>query len=324
MTRQKITVIAGPTASGKTALSVELAIRLGAEIVCADSMQIYKGMQIATAKPTAEEMRGVRHHLVDFLEPSDEFSVADYVELARQAICDIAERNKPVIICGGTGLYIDSLVENIRFSETCSKTGLRDELNRLAAEKGNRYMLEMLREIDPETAQRLHENNLARIIRAIEIYRETGLTMSQQIKNSRSEGSPYQVCRIVLDYSDRQKLYDRIDSRVDAMVAEGLLDEARKVVLLDLKKTARQAIGYKELAPYFSGEAELSECIEKLKQSTRRYAKRQITWFKRSKDAHRLAPDLFGSFSELADSAEEIIRNFLNGGESNELTAQKT
>lgn len=310
MSKIKIAVIAGPTASGKTALSVELALRFGAEIVCADSMQIYRGMDIATAKPTKEEMRGVKHHLVDFLDPSSEFSVADYVLLAHKAISDITSRNKPVIICGGTGLYIDSLVQNISFSETCTKTDTREELKKLASEKGNAYLLEMLRSFDPKTAERLHENNLARIIRAIEIYRETGVTMSEQIENNRLNDSPYDACKIVLDYRDRQILYDRINLRVDEMLKNGLLEEAKQIVLFKGKKTSRQAIGYKELEPYFLGEADLDTCINSLKQSTRRYAKRQITWFKRNPDAHRLSPDSFDSFDELADEAGKILMEF--------------
>ena len=309
--KTKIAVIAGPTASGKTALSVELAKRLDGEIVCADSMQIYRGMDIATAKPTPEEMSGIRHHIVDFLEPDEEFSVADYVGLAHSAVSDISGRNKLPIVCGGTGLYIDSLIDNISFEKTCTRTGARDELKRLADEKGSGYLLEMLREIDPKTADRLHENNLNRIIRAIEIYRETGVTMSEQIENSRAAESPYSACYIILDYADRQKLYDRIDARVDKMLADGLLAEAERFCGLGDRATARQAIGYKELAPYFDGSEPLESCVDSLKRATRRYAKRQITWFKRREGAIRLAPDGYPCFDKLADAAEEIIRDFL-------------
>lgn len=311
MSMIKIAVIAGPTASGKTALAAEVAKRLHGEVVCADSMQIYRGMNIATAKPTIDEMQGVPHHIVDFLEPSEAFSVADYVELAHKVISDISSRGSLPIICGGTGLYIDSLTENIAFQQTVSETPVRSELKALAAEKGNAYLLEILREIDPECAARLHENNINRIIRAIEVYRTTGVTMSEQIRLSRQSGSPYSVCRICLDYRDRSVLYDRIDRRVDIMLENGLLDEAEKVLSDGTLKTARQAIGYKELAPYFSGELPLSECIDNLKRSTRRYAKRQLTWFRRNPDANWLYPDELGS--ELVGRAVGIIDNFLKG-----------
>lgn len=311
MSMIKIAVIAGPTASGKTALAAEVAKRLHGEVVCADSMQIYRGMNIATAKPTIDEMQGVPHHIVDFMEPSEAFSVADYVELAHKVISDISSRGSLPIICGGTGLYIDSLTENIAFQQTVSETPVRSELKALAAEKGNAYLLEILREIDLECATRLHENNINRIIRAIEVYRTTGVTMSEQIRLSRQSGSPYSVCRICLDYRDRSVLYDRIDRRVDIMLENGLLDEAEKVLSDGTLKTARQAIGYKELAPYFAGELPLSECIDNLKRSTRRYAKRQLTWFRRNPDANWLYPDELGS--ELVGRAVGIIDNFLKG-----------
>ena len=313
MKKIPLIAVAGPTASGKTSLAVELCIRLGGEVVSADSMQLYRGMDIATAKPTPEEMRGVPHHLVDFLDIGSEFSVADYVAAAHEAIGDISNRGKLPVVCGGTGLYIDSLIENIRFEKTVSSTPLRAELKKLAEEKGGGYLLEMLRNIDPETASRLHENNLNRIIRALEVYKTTGETMSEQIKNSRSEESPYNACVLGLDYKDRQVLYERIGRRVDMMLEAGLLEEAERVVSDPRLKTARQAIGYKELAPYFEGTAPLEECIENLKQATRRYAKRQLTWFRRNKSIHWLYPDEAESFEALADSAEGICREFLKG-----------
>ena len=313
MKKIPLIAVAGPTASGKTALAVELCIRLGGEVISADSMQIYRGMDIATAKPTPEEMRGISHHLVDFLDIGSEFSVADYVAAAHEAIGDISDRGKLPVVCGGTGLYIDSLIENIRFEKTVSSTPLRAELKKLAEEKGGGHLLEMLRNIDPETASRLHENNLNRIIRALEVYKTTGETMSEQIKNSRSEESPYNACVLGLDYKDRQVLYERIGRRVDMMLEAGLLEEAERVVSDPRLKTARQAIGYKELAPYFEGTAPLEECIENLKQATRRYAKRQLTWFRRNKSIHWLYPDEAESFEALADSAEGICREFLKG-----------
>ena len=306
MTKQPLIVICGPTASGKTALSIAIAKTIGCEVVSADSMQIYKGMTIATAKPTPEEMDGVPHHLIDFLEPSNSFSVADYVSLAHKAIEDIGNRGMIPLVCGGTGLYINSLVDNITFDESCSSTTLRDELLELAKEKGNGYLLEMLREFDPESAERFHENNLTRIIRAIEVYKTTGKTISQFNRESKDKGSPYDAVMIGINYCDRQKLYDRINLRVDMMMENGLLDEAKEVLSGDLK-TSYQAIGYKELAPYFNGEAYLEDCIDKLKMESRRYAKRQLTWFRRDKRINWIYADECSSFEEIVAKALEIV-----------------
>ncbi|MBQ8623530.1 MAG: tRNA (adenosine(37)-N6)-dimethylallyltransferase MiaA [Oscillospiraceae bacterium] len=308
MTKQPLIVICGPTASGKTALSIAIAKELGCEVVSADSMQIYKGMQIATAKPTEVEMDGVKHHLIDFLEPGEAFSVADYVKLAHAAIGNIASRGLLPLVCGGTGLYINSLIDNISFDESCTSTALRDELLTLAKEKGNAYLLEMLREFDPETADKLHENNLNRIIRAIEVYKVTGITMTETVKNSRLVESPYNVCMIGINYADRQRLYDRVNLRVDMMLKEGLLEEAENVLNNDSLKTSYQAIGYKELAPYFNGEASLEDCIEKLKLETRHYAKRQLTWFRRDERINWIYPDECTSFGEVVSSALDIIK----------------
>ncbi len=307
MSKQPLIVICGPTASGKTALSIAIAKKLGCEIVSADSMQIYRGMQIATAKPTENEMDGVRHHLIDFLEPGDSFSVADYVRLAHSAINDIASRGVTPIVCGGTGLYINSLIDNVNFEESCSSTKLRNELLSLANEHGNGYLLSMLKEFDPEAAEKLHENNLNRIIRAIEVYKVTGITMTETVKNSRLIESPYKLCMIGVNYADRQNLYDRVNLRVDLMLEEGLLDEAETVLNNDSLKTAYQAIGYKELAPYFSGKESLENCIEKLKLETRHYAKRQLTWFRRDERINWIYPDKHDSFEALVDKALSII-----------------
>ena len=228
MDKQFIIVVCGPTASGKTALSVELAKRLSGEIISADSMQIYRGMNIATAKPTEEEKQGIPHYLMDFLDPHDSFSVADYVKAAHGIIADIAARGKLPIITGGTGLYISSLIDNLSFEETECDYAYRDELRKLAQENGNGFLLGMLREIDPETAEKLHENNLNRIIRALEVYKTTGKTMSEQQRLSRLAPSPYEPCMIQLDY-DRETLYDRINRRVDQLVHQGLVDSDAKV-----------------------------------------------------------------------------------------------
>ena len=307
MPKQPIIVICGPTASGKTALSIAIAKKLGCEVVSADSMQIYKGMQIATAKPTEKEMDGVKHHLIDFLEPNESFSVADYVRLAHKAIEDINNRGAIPLVCGGTGLYINSLIDNVSFDETCSSTELREELLSLANEHGNLYLLDMLEKFDPETAEKLHENNLNRIIRAIEIYRVTGVTMSETKRNSKLIESPYEVCIIGINYSDRQHLYDRVNLRVDVMLEEGLIEEAKAVLSNGSLKTSYQAIGYKELAPYFKGEASFEDCIKKLKLETRHYAKRQLTWFRRDERINWIYPDECADFDEVVRKALEII-----------------
>lgn len=306
MDKQFVVVVCGPTASGKTALSVELAKRLDGEIISADSMQIYKGMNIATAKPTEEEKQGIPHYLMDFLDPHDSFSVADYVKAAHGIIADIAARGKLPIITGGTGLYINSLIDNLNFEETESDYKYRDELRLLAQKKDNGYLLEMLRETDPETAAKLHENNLNRIIRALEVYKTTGKTMSEQQRLSKLTPSPYIPCMIQLDY-DRETLYERINRRVDIMLAEGLIDEARQFMNIDDYPTAAQAIGYKEIMPYLRGESKLEPCVERLKQETRKYAKRQLTWFRRDERIHYIKADGEKSFSQIADEAVDYV-----------------
>ena len=306
MDKQFIVVVCGPTASSKTALSVELAKRLSGEIISADSMQIYRGMNIATAKPTEEEKQGIPHYLMDFLDPHDSFSVADYVKAAHGIIADIAARGKLPIITGGTGLYISSLIDNLSFEETECDYAYRDELRKLAQENGNGFLLGMLRETDPETAEKLHENNLNRIIRALEVYKTTGKTMSEQQRRSRLVEPKYDCTAICLDVRDRQFLYDRIDRRVDIMIENGLIEEARRFLSGELGKTSGQAIGYKELQPYFSGEISLDDAIDNLKRSTRRYAKRQLTWFRRDERIIHLYIDEM-PYDELLKTAVGII-----------------
>lgn len=314
MEKKKVVVVCGPTASGKTALAIDIAKHFDGEIVSADSMQIYKHFSIATAKPTTEEMQGIPHHLIDFLEPCEEFSVADYVELARTAIDDIIRRGKLPIVVGGTGLYIDSLIDNIRFDDTCSDKEFRERMTKLAEEKGNAYLREMLMKIDPETAEKLHENNLPRIIRALEVYELKGAKMSDVQRESRSEPSEYVPCFIALDYADREALYERINRRVDIMAEQGLLDEAREFFKHKDYTTASQAIGYKELFPYLCGEKTLSECLDKLKQETRRYAKRQLTWFRRNKRINWITIDEKSNVESCTEQAEKLVKSFLNGG----------
>ena len=280
-------VIAGPTASGKTGLSIALAKALDGEIVSADSMQIYKYMNIGTAKPTDEEKAGVPHHLMDFLEPSENFSVADYCDMAHKAIADIHKRGKLPILVGGTGLYIDSLVNNVDFDQDDEDHETRRELEELAEKEGVEAVHDILKEIDPETAEKYHPNNLRRVIRAIEFYRVTGKTISAHAKEEKV--SRYNTVYFCIDW-DREILYDRINQRVDIMVNDGLVDEVKDLLSRGYDKncTAMQGIGYKEFYGYLAGERTLDETLEEIKQGSRRYAKRQLTWFRRNKDIHWL------------------------------------
>ena len=311
MEKIKVIAVVGPTASGKTALGVELAKRFNGEVVSADSMQIYKGMDIATAKPMPNEMQGIPHHLIDFVEPTDSYSVARYIEDAEKVIGDIISRGKMPIIVGGTGLYIDSLLGGIKFSDQPENQAVRAKLTAQAAEMGNLFMHQRLTQIDPEYAKNLHPNNTGRVIRAIELFELTGKTMSQQLAESKELPSKYSAVIIGIDFSDRAKLYERINLRVDIMLRDGLLTEAEEFYNNNADKTAAQAIGCKEFLPYFSGEKQLEECVEKLKMETRRYAKRQLTWFRRNDSIKWLFRDKTDSFDELADEAERIIKDFI-------------
>lgn len=305
MKKPLVVVIAGPTASGKTSLAIEIAKRLDGEIVSADSMQIYKDMNIATAKPSKDEMASVRHHLIGFLDCTEEYSVAMYKDDAVKAIKDILSRGKLPIVCGGTGLYIDTLVKNTKFFDY-EKNDIRSGLEKDAEEKGIEYLFDKLSDVDPITASRLHLNDHKRIIRALEVYFSTGKTISEQEELSHIEESEFDWCIIGLTAEERQFLYDRINQRVDIMLDEGLLEEAEEFFSNLHSATARQAIGYKELKPYFDGEASLDASVEKLKMETRRYAKRQLTWFRKNPDINWICIDRTGERS-IADIAIEII-----------------
>ena len=313
MSENKIPMICivGPTASGKTALSIELAKLFNGEIVSADSMQIYKGMDIATAKPTVDEMDGVVHHLIDFLEVDQSFSVAQYCELAKAIILDIYNRGKIPVLAGGTGLYVDSLIDNITFVDSDSDEDLRSELQKEYEFYGVEHLINQLREIDPESAQKLEETrNPKRIIRAIEVYKTTGITMSEHNANSRLNDSLYNVVKIGLTATDRQFLYDRINKRVDIMVENGLVEEAREFIDVKHSSTSAMAIGHKELVPYFNGVADLESCLENLKMQTRRYAKRQLTWFRRDEKINWFNIDVLTK-EELLNNAVELIKKVL-------------
>lgn len=312
MSKQPIIVVLGPTATGKTKLAVELAKLYNGEVVSADSMQIYKGMDILTAKPNDAEMQGIKHHLIDFLEPDCDFSVADYVKLANSAIDDIAFRGKLPILAGGTGLYINSLIDNVKFDETTGDKELRERLFNLAKEKGNHYLWERLLEVDEAAALAVHENNLTRVIRALEVYEKTGQKLSEHKKSSRLEESRFIPAMIGLTFSDRKLLYDRINKRVDAMLSSGLLSEAEKIYKGKTLNTAHQAIGYKELIPYFSKQASLDDCIEKIKMETRRYAKRQLTWFRRDDRIFWIEVDKYKNIEEILEKTKIYIAKCIN------------
>ena len=314
--KTKILAVVGPTASGKTGLSIALAKKYNGEVVSADSMQIYKGMQIATAKPTKEEMNGIRHHMIDFLKPDMSYSVGQYVLDAREAVDSVISRGKLPILCGGTGLYVDSLLQGIDFVEDSSDDKIRDELTKLAQEKGAEYLLSILKEFDPESAARLErEINIKRIVRAIEFYRVTGKTITEQNEESRLKGSRYDSLIIGLTATDRQYIYDRINRRVDIMLEQGLLDEAKEVLNSNLSETSSKAIGYKQLLPYLKNEQSLDECVERLKTETRRYAKRQLTWFRRNDSIHWINIDEFKTTDEQTEEVGRIIdeKGFING-----------
>lgn len=287
--KPKIICIVGPTASGKTGLSIELAKKINAEIISADSMQIYEGLDIGTAKVTEEETQGIKHHLINICKITDKFSVADFKALCYDKIDEILSRNKNVIICGGTGLYISAIVDNMNFTNEKIDIEYRKYLESLAKEKSNEYVYNMLKEVDEESAKVIHQNNIKRVIRALEIARNSdkikSLHMEEEKERIKKNTSKYDFFVYYINH-DRQYLYERINKRVDIMVKDGIVDEAFKVynMKLDKDNTCMQAIGYKEFFPYFRKEDTIENCILKLKQETRRYAKRQITWFKNKLD----------------------------------------
>ena len=268
---------------GKTSLGVELAKKLNGEIISADSMQIYKEMNIGTAKPTKEEMEGIKHHLIDFVNPDEEYNVSKYKIDATNAIEDILTRNKTPIIVGGTGLYVNTLINGIEFEDIKSDESYKKELEDLAAEKGVDALFELLEKVDPVSAKTIEKNNIRRVIRALEIYKVTGKPKSVVDIESQKE-VPYDYLVYGINW-DREKLYDRINQRVDIMISQGLIDEVKIITQkYQISKTALQGLGYKEVIEYFDEKISYDEMIEKIKQESRRYAKRQMTWFKRNKN----------------------------------------
>ena len=307
----KLVVITGPTASGKTALGVALARRLGGEVVSADSMQIYRGMDIGTAKPTPEEMQGVPHHMIDIADPAENYSVSRYAKEAAACVDDILARGKLPIVVGGTGLYIDSLIAGRTFADGTADTALRQELSERYDEIGGEGLLGELRKVDPERAAKLHPADKKRIVRAMEVYILTGRTITQHDAETRAVPPRYDAAKIALDFAVRQDLYDRIDRRVDIMVQQGLFDEVRALLAAGVPAdcTAMQAIGYKEAVAAVRGEAAPQDAVAAIQLASRRYAKRQLTWLRRDQDLfwlrHEKTPDM--------DRACRLSTQFLSG-----------
>ncbi len=313
--KPKILALVGPTASGKTALSVELAKCLDGEIICCDSMQIYREMDIGTAKPTAEEQAGVPHHLFGILPPDAPFSCAEYAALAKQRISEVLSRGKLPILCGGTGLYLDGVLRGGNsYEQTDKAPALRAELEHLAATEGVLVVHEKLAAVDPEAAAATHPNNVKRVIRALEIYHTTGLTKTELDRRSRTVQTDYDALVLGVRFPDTEQLYRRINLRVDLMVEQGLVEECRRLMeagVFARSATAAQAIGYKELFPYLRGEAPLEACLETLKMATRRYAKRQMTWFRTHGEVQWLDRDGETTGEELLDMAQQKVNAFL-------------
>lgn len=308
LSKSRVIAVGGPTASGKTALSVGLAKAFGGEIINADSMQIYKNLDVGTAKPSIEERQGVPHYLLDFLPPETPYSVADFTAAADPLIQEITARGKLPLVVGGTGLYITSLLNGMAFTPEKTDPAIRARLQERAKAEGGAALYAELQSIDPDYAAQVHPNNLPRVIRALELYAATGRRMSEERVNARPAEPPYRSLCLCLTCRDRAVLYDRIERRVNLMVENGVLAEAKRVYdHRDTYRTAAQAIGYKEFFPYFEGTGSLDECTARLKQATRNYAKRQLTWFRRQNDAVWLYIDE----ENVLDRACELVREFL-------------
>lgn len=305
--KKPLVVLTGPTAVGKTKLSIALAKALGGEIISADSMQVYKYMDIGSAKITEKEMDGVPHHLIDVLSPFEEFHIVRFQDLAKKAMEDIYSRGRIPIFVGGTGFYIQAVTKDIDFTEGEEDKEYREELSRLAAEKGNEFLHEMLRNIDPKSAEEIHANNVKRVIRALEFYKENGFPISQHNEEQKQNETPYNLAYFVLN-APRELLYERIDRRVDEMMENGLVQEVQKLKDMGCRRdmTSMQGLGYKEILSFLDGEVPLEEAVRILKRDTRHFAKRQLTWFRRESDVIWLDKDKF-SFDE-----EKILEYMLS------------
>ncbi len=318
----KLLAVVGPTASGKTALAVELAKMFGGEVVSCDSMQIYTDMEIATAAPTVEEQCGIPHHMVCCVSPAESFSVAKFCDMAHCCIEEISGRGKLPVLCGGTGLYYSSLVDDITFADVPSDDALRSQLYERAEKEGGQALLDELGKFDPETAGRLHPNHISRIVRAMEIFMLSGITLTEQNKMSRQKESRYDLLPIGVDFHDRAALYERIDKRVDIMFQKGLIEEAR-MAYNRTGKTSVQAIGHKELWKYFDGTQSLDDAAETLKRQTRRYAKRQLTWFRRDERIKWFDAMSYPDVQSLARGVAEVVTPWL-GGKQNDGEKEKS
>ena len=309
----KILAVTGPTASGKTALAIELAKRLDGEIISCDSMQIYRGMDIGTAKPRKEELRAVPHHLIDILPADAPYSCSDYVKDAERAIDDIVSRGKLPIFCGGTGLYLDRLLKGGNADEAACDPEIRKELMAFHKQNGTDALYDRLVFLDPVAAKTIHKNNIKRVMRAIEICLATGQKKSDVDKKNSEIVDKYDHRVITLCFNNRELLYERIDRRVDAMIAEGLVEETKRLIaagVFECSQTAAQAIGYKELFPYIRGESSLESCTDELKRASRRYAKRQITWFGGKDYAHKIYVDEGGqlkTFENIVNISQKLF-----------------
>lgn len=297
--KQPLIILTGPTAVGKTELSIRLAKAVNGEIISADSMQVYRYMDVGTAKITAEEMQGVPHHLIDVLEPSEDFNVFLFKEMAEKALENIYKKGKIPVVTGGTGFYIQALLYDINFDDTDADSDFRTEMYRLAEEKGNEYVHGLLKEVDPVSASEIHFNNIKRVIRALEYHNQTGKKISEHNEEQRQNESPYNFLYLVLN-DDREKLYERINKRVDLMFENGLTKEVDRLIEMGCHRdmTSMKAIGYREFFDYYDGNADLSMVRENIKTDTRHFAKRQLTWFRREKDVTMVNVNEFKSDKE--------------------------
>lgn len=308
-----IICIAGPTASGKTALAATLAKELNGEVVSCDSMQVYRRMDIGTAKPTLEEMQGIPHHMIDVAEPWEDFSVSRYCEMAAPIVDDIISRGKSAVIAGGTGLYMDALIRGNAFAPFPA-TGVREQLEAQADAEGMEAMLSRLRAVDPDAARRLHLSDRKRILRALEVYLETGETITEHNRKTQAVPPRYSPLWLGLDFARRGELYRRIDLRVGLMLEQGLVEEIRGLLAdgIPEKATAMQAIGYKEFVDALDGRCTIEEAADQVRQSSRRYAKRQLTWFRRNKAIHWLIRDTGDTGRQILENARRIVSDFDN------------
>ena len=309
MNNRPLIILTGPTAVGKTALSIGLAKAVDGEIISADSMQVYRKMNIGTAKIQQSEMQGVRHHLIDILDPGEDFNVVLFKKYALEAMKDIYSREKIPVVVGGTGFYIQALLYDINFEDNDNDMSYREELQTLAAEHGNSYIHDMLAGVDPESAEKIHENNVKRVIRALEFYKKTGMKISKHNEAESQKESPYNFEYFVLN-DDRQKLYDRIDRRIDIMLADGLLDEVRSLVDEGYSRdlVSMQGLGYKEMIDYIQERYTLDKAVYTLKRDTRHFAKRQVTWFKREKQVTWVNKNEFDSEADILSFMIERLR----------------